>query len=154
MNVMFVCLGNICRSPMAEAVFRDHVSRNHPKMFGTIDSSGTSSYHIGDDPDERTVQTLKEHNISVHHKGQQLKQRHFDEFDYILCMDDSNLSNAMKLKPKGSKAQVLLFGKFDPERQHNGIIKDPYYGGMDGFEINYQQCLRASIGFVESLSSN
>ncbi|KAI9352136.1 phosphotyrosine protein phosphatase I superfamily [Obelidium mucronatum] len=149
-SVLFVCLGNICRSPMAEAVFASTVKQQGlESAFAKIDSAGTAGYHVGDAPDSRSVATCKAHNVPVNHRGQKVKSTDFSTFDYILCMDDSNLSNLRNIQPKGTKAVVKLFGEFDPEGER--IIEDPYYGGNEGFEHNFQQVVRASHGFLKAL---
>ncbi len=96
------------------------------------------------------MKTLKTHGISLSHKAQQLKPAHFTEFDYILCMDTSNLANANRIKPSNSKAIVCLFGDFDPKGEK--IIEDPYYGGDDGFQVNYEQIVRCSMGLLKHLN--
>lgn len=121
--------------------------RNH--SFGTIDSAGTAGYHIGSLPDDRSVAVCKSHGISVSHSAQKLSREHLRTFDWVLVMDDSNLSDAKKLVDCDSTAQIALFGSFDPQGER--IIDDPYYGGSDGFEHNYQQILRCSAGFCRHL---
>ncbi|KAJ1916531.1 Low molecular weight phosphotyrosine protein phosphatase [Mycoemilia scoparia] len=125
-RVLFVCLGNICRSPMAEAVFCAEIKKLQLSGKFEVDSAGTAAYHV----------TLKD----------------FERFDHILCMDMSNLSDLKDMKPKGSKAKVALFGSYDPEGQR--IINDPYYGGKSGFETNYHQIVRSSFGFLKHLGYN
>ncbi|KAI9207793.1 phosphotyrosine protein phosphatase I superfamily [Polychytrium aggregatum] len=148
-SVLFVCLGNICRSPMAEAVFRHTVKQKGLSAEFHIDSAGTAGYHVGDYPDSRTIQVCKAHGVSINHRGQQVSVSDFAKYDYLLCMDDSNLSNLMSIKPASSKAKVQLFGEYDPEGER--IIEDPYYGGVDGFEHNFRQVTRASLGFLQHL---
>ncbi|ORX59415.1 LMWPc-domain-containing protein [Hesseltinella vesiculosa] len=149
-SVLFVCLGNICRSPMAEAVF-SHTVKKHQldQHFEKIDSAGTAGYHTGDAPDSRSAATCRKHGVPVNHRAQKVQAKHYEQFDYLLCMDESNLEDLQHMKPKGSKAKVALFGEFDPQGER--IIEDPYYGGNDGFEHNFQQVSRASEGFLKHL---
>ncbi|KAG9284025.1 hypothetical protein G9A89_022799 [Geosiphon pyriformis] len=136
--------------PMAEAVFAHTVQQKGLKDRFHIDSAGTAGYHVGERPDNRSIQTCKIHNIPVDSYARQVKREDFREFDYILCMDNSNLADLNDLKPKNSKAIVKLFGNYDP--QGDLIIRDPYYGGNDGFEGNFQQVTRCSEGFLRTLN--
>ncbi|RUS22258.1 phosphotyrosine protein phosphatase I superfamily [Endogone sp. FLAS-F59071] len=150
LNILFVCHGNICRSPMAEAVFVHTIkTRGLEECFGTIDSAGTSGYHKGNDPDSRSVETCRSHGIPVEHSARKVREEDFHHFDYILCMDTSNLDTLKERRPQTSKAVVQLFGEFDPQGER--IIEDPYYGGLQGFEHNFQQVSRASEGLLHHL---
>ncbi|CAI4846079.1 CIH_collapsed_G0056560.mRNA.1.CDS.1 [Saccharomyces cerevisiae] len=113
-SVAFICLGNFCRSPMAEAIFKHEVEKaNLENRFNKIDSFGTSNYHVGESPDHRTVSICKQHGVKINHKGKQIKTKHFDEYDYIIGMDESNINNLKKIQPEGSKAKVCLFGDWN-----------------------------------------
>ncbi|KAJ2220261.1 Low molecular weight phosphotyrosine protein phosphatase [Coemansia sp. RSA 485] len=149
-KVLFVCLGNICRSPMAEAVFAHQVNQRLLNDRFHIDSAGTAGYHAGDKPDSRSAATCKAHGVPVNHRARQVQKEDFSQFDHILCMDNSNLRDLKRMQPRGSKAQVSLFGAYD-EQSPGSIIEDPYYGGNEGFEVNYQQVMRCSEGFLKSL---
>ncbi|KAJ2721542.1 Low molecular weight phosphotyrosine protein phosphatase [Coemansia sp. Benny D115] len=149
-KVLFVCLGNICRSPMAEAVFAHMVRQQGLDERFYIDSAGTAGYHVGSSPDRRSVSTCRSHNVPVKHSARQVCEQDFKEFDYILCMDRSNLEDLRDMQPRGSKAHVSLFGAYDEERP-NSIIEDPYYGGQSGFEVNFQQVSRCSKGLLRTL---
>lgn len=151
-SVAFVCLGNICRSPMAEAVFADTVNKAGYSDKFHIDSFGTGAYHIGDSPDSRSVQTCNKHNVPINHAAQQIKPAHFGKFDYILAMDRNNLANLQRIAPKSAKTKVQLFGDY----KGNGywvdkIVEDPYYGGISGFEENFEQFTVFSKHLLDSI---
>ncbi|KAK4703043.1 low molecular weight phosphotyrosine protein phosphatase, partial [Phenoliferia sp. Uapishka_3] len=147
-SVPFVCLGNICRSPLAEAVFQDIVNkRGLTDKITRIDSAGTGGYHVGSDPDERSVATCRKHNVPINSTCRQLERADFNEFDVIVGMDHSNMSNMERVRPKGSKAKVALFGSYGDGK----VIEDPYYGGNNGFEKTYQQCVEYSEGLLADL---
>lgn len=158
-GVLFVCLGNICRSPMAEAVFVHLTQKNEISHLFQVDSAGTCDYHVGCDPDKRSFQCCRNHGVVMKHKARQLCLEDFIRFQYILCMDHSNYADIQELRlqhhyssgPNENRlAQVHLLGEFDPSAS-NKIIADPYYGGVDGFEYNFQQCIRSCLGFLSHL---
>ncbi|XP_013391832.1 low molecular weight phosphotyrosine protein phosphatase-like isoform X3 [Lingula anatina] len=146
-SVLFVCLGNICRSPIAEAVFRDEVMFKGLEDQWVVDSAGTSDWNIGSSPDSRGIDCLHRYGKSSNHIARQLENADFSKFQYILGMDENNIKEIKKKMPKDSTATVKLLGEYDPEKQL--IIVDPYYGGEDGFERVYQQVLRCCKAFLE-----
>ncbi|KAL7753706.1 Low molecular weight phosphotyrosine protein phosphatase [Sorochytrium milnesiophthora] len=133
---------------MCEAVFA-HMVQERGLMDFEIDSAGTAGYHTGEQPDDRSVATCQKHGVSVNHRARQVTAADFSHYDYVLCMDKSNLSDLQRIQPKKSKAVLKMFGEYDP--QGDTIIADPYYGGIDGFEHNFQQAERCSRAFLESL---
>lgn len=150
-NVLFVCLGNICRSPMAEGIFKDYVvKQNLENRFNIIDSCGTAGYHIGSRPDSRTLSVLKANGIVFEHKARQLCENDFYTFDYILVMDLSNLEDVNSRRPKNSHAKVQLFGEYGEEGESK-IVKDPYYGSIKGFETNFKQLSSFSKNFCSRI---
>uniref|UniRef100_A0A3P9HE96 Low molecular weight phosphotyrosine protein phosphatase n=1 Tax=Oryzias latipes TaxID=8090 RepID=A0A3P9HE96_ORYLA len=149
-SVLFVCLGNICRSPIAEAVFRKMAADSGVVDQWLIDSAATSTYEIGNPPDHRGQACMKRHNVPMRHVARQVTKDDFTSFSHILCMDDSNLSdlNRKAKQVKNSTAKIELLGSYDPEKEL--IIKDPYYGGDEDFEKVYEQCLRCCKAFLEA----
>ncbi|XP_008311193.1 low molecular weight phosphotyrosine protein phosphatase isoform X2 [Cynoglossus semilaevis] len=151
-SVLFVCLGNICRSPIAEAVFRKMATDAGVVDTWVIDSGATSDWNTGSSPDARGLACLRKHNIETDHRARQVTKDDFMGFEYILCMDESNLSD-LKRKAnsvKNSKAKVELLGAYDPQKQL--IIRDPYYGSDADFEMVYEQCVRCCKAFLEANS--
>ena len=141
-SVAFCCLGNYCRSPMAEAVF-DHIvtQANLRQHFDLIDSCGTAGYHEGETPDQRTTAVLKKHGIKSTCLGRAVRQDDYYTFDYIFGMDGNNVKHLKEMAPRDGTAQILLFGQFDDKKP----IYDPYYGiGGSGFDSTYEQCVRYS----------
>ena len=133
MKVLFVCLGNICRSPTAEGVFRHYVEQAGLSEHVTIDSAGTSDWHIGKTPDPRTIAAAAQRGYDVSTlRGRQATEQDFAEFDLILAMDNSNLANLEALRPANSRAELdLLLQRYALPRSE---VPDPYYGGEQGFE--------------------
>ncbi|XP_051264868.1 low molecular weight phosphotyrosine protein phosphatase isoform X1 [Dicentrarchus labrax] len=148
-SVLFVCLGNICRSPIAEAVFMKMATDAGVIDKWVIDSGATSDWNIGSLPDARGLACLRIHGIETDHRARQVTREDFMNFEYILCMDENNLSelNRKAKLVKGYKAKIELLGSYDPEKQR--IIKDPYYGSDEDFEKVYDQCVRCCKAFLE-----
>ena len=144
-RVLFVCLGNICRSPLAEGVFRSIVKEHGQELVFEIDSAGTSGWHIGNPPDKRMRTTASQHRVEIgHFKGRQFVASDLTLFDYIFAMDKSNLDDMLSLDGAGEYAhKVRLFREFDPE-PGDFAVPDPYYGGEQGFEEVYQIVERTS----------
>ncbi|XP_061097827.1 low molecular weight phosphotyrosine protein phosphatase isoform X2 [Conger conger] len=151
-SVLFVCLGNICRSPIAEAVFRKMVTDNGDTNNWLIDSGAVSDWNTGSSPDTRALACLRKQSIETDHRARKVTKEDFLSFDYILCMDESNLRDLNKKanSVKNCKAKIELLGKYDPQEQL--IIQDPYYGSEEDFEKVYEQCLRCCKAFLESHS--
>jgi protein-tyrosine phosphatase len=135
LKVLFVCLGNICRSPLAEGVFRHYVRQAGLEAAFMIDSAGTASYHVGDAPDQRTAAVALARGIELSSAARQITAADLDAFDYILAMDRENLANVQKLLRGGQPhAEIRLLRSFDPEANGEHDVPDPYYGGQRGFE--------------------
>lgn len=134
-KILMVCLGNICRSPLAEGILNSKL----PKEKFIVDSAGTGSWHIDHQPDERSIAVAKKHNIDISkQKGRQFKKSDFDKFDYIYAMDNSNYQDIIELADNDTqrnKVQLILNELFPDE---NVDVPDPYYGVANGFEDVYQ----------------
>lgn len=149
-KILVVCLGNICRSPLAEGILLHLV--NEKKLPFTIDSAGTSNYHIDEAPDPRTIANAKKHKVDLTPlRARQFKQSDFDAFDHIYVMDKSNLSNVLRLaRHEDDKNKVDLFlNILHPGK--NLEVPDPYYGGDEGFENVFKMVWAASEKLIEDL---
>jgi len=132
-KVLFVCTGNICRSPTAEAVFRHHVSDAGLAAHIGIDSAGTHGYHIGEPPDPRSVAEGASRGFKMEMlRARKVRASDFQLFDLILAMDAEHLAHLQALQPTGSKATVKLFLDYHP-RTPGADVPDPYYGNKSGF---------------------
>ncbi len=145
-SVLFVCLGNICRSPVAEGVFRQLVDDAGLSEQIQCDSAGTSSYHIGQLPDRRTRDNALEHGLSLSHRARRLTGEDLAQFDYFVAMDEQNLEAIEKLNYRATGLHtsdtIFLLREFDPDVSDQPNVPDPYYEGPDVFEEVYQICHR------------
>ena len=152
-KVLFVCMGNICRSPTAEGVFRHQVVAAGLSDMVVIDSAGTHDYHIGKPPDNRAQQAALKRGYDLSGlRGRQVAPRDFQEFDYIVAMDADNLSNLRKSCPPQQQHKLNLLMEFSynfsqPE------VPDPYYGGAQGFENVLDMVEDAAAGLLQKVLS-
>lgn len=133
-SVLFVCLGNICRSPTADGIFRGLVEQAGLEHRIRVDSAGTGAWHVGNAPDPRTQQAAAQRGYDLSRlRARQAIEDDFHQFDLILAMDQSNYNDLMDLQPSNSRASLQMFLAYAPEL---GVrdVPDPYYGGQDGFE--------------------
>ena len=150
-RVLFVCLGNICRSPTAEGVFRHVVERAGLKDHIEIDSAGTHAYHIGDPPDLRSQEAARRRGIDLSSlRGRKATAEDIERFDYILAMDAENLANLRAICPVGLDEKVRLFLEFAPNRPEREV-PDPYFGGESGFERVLDMIDEAAHGLLAHL---
>jgi protein-tyrosine phosphatase len=153
--VLFVCLGNICRSPLAEGVFRHRVDEAGRADDFLIDSAGTGGWHVGDPPDPRSTAVAASRGVSLAgQRARRVKLEDFDRFDWIVAMDRANLRDLERLRDQagGSDAQLVLLRDFDPE-PGDGEVPDPYYGGPDGFDRVFDLVDRSTRALLEHLES-
>lgn len=134
MKILFVCLGNICRSPTVEGVARHLAAREAPHLQLSFDSAGTAGYHIGDPPDARSMRAAAARGYDISGlRARQLEPDDFLRFDMLLAMDEDNLREMQRLAPPGYKDRAQLFLSHAPALNRRAV-PDPYYGNADGFE--------------------
>ncbi|XP_055624047.1 low molecular weight phosphotyrosine protein phosphatase 1-like [Toxorhynchites rutilus septentrionalis] len=148
-RALFICLGNICRSPIAEAVFLKTIADDGVAEQWEVDSAAIGDWHVGNRPDHRALSTMEKHSLPYDNRARQITKADFDHYDYIFGMDKENMSHLKRMAPSGvSKAKQLLLGDFDTDAPGK-IIRDPYYEqGANGFEQCYVQCVRCCNGFL------
>lgn len=153
-KVLFVCMGNICRSPTAEGVFRHVVEQADLAHLIETDSAGTHAYHVGEPPDKRAQQTAKSRGLDISDlRGRKAVEEDFQQFDYVLAMDTDNYYMLSDLCPLGMESRLSLFLSFADELDVTDV-PDPYYGGAKGFEYVFDLVEAASKGLLEHIKKN
>ncbi len=151
-KVLFVCMGNICRSPTAEGVFNKVVADNGTANRFIVDSAGTHAYHIGEQSDARSRQTAISRGIDLSKiRSRQVSQSDFEHFDHILAMDSENFQILMTDSPDEYQHKIKLFLDYAPKREEKDV-PDPYYGGQNGFSDVFDLVEDASKGFYETIT--
>ncbi len=154
-KVLFVCMGNICRSPLAEGVFKQHIAELNIADKFLVDSAGTASYHIGDCPDCRAINVAKDLGVNLDHSARKFEKEDFTNFDYIMVMDHLNHEAVLELSDNDlDQEKVFLFRTFDNESTDFYNVPDPYYGSEDDFVEVGQIVSRASRGFIKFLQES
>ncbi len=156
-RVLFVCLGNICRSPTAEGVFRALVAERGLDDEIEIDSAGTGGWHVGASPDERSTDAARRRGIVLEGGARQFTAADFEDFDYLLAMDAGNARDMRRLAPDDeARDKVRLFREFDEESVADGEldVPDPYYGGSQGFEDVLDMADRAARGLLAEIKGS
>jgi len=150
---MFVCLGNICRSPLAHAVFEHLVKEGGLDEYFAVDSSGTGAWHVGEKSDSRMRQTAGSHGVRISHRSQQLNRGHLDEYDLLLTMDQNNYRDTLAFcRSEEERGKVRMFRDYDPEGK--GDVPDPWYGGQDGFETVWTIVHRTAESLFQTLEAD
>ena len=153
-SVLFVCLGNICRSPLGEGVLAHRLEQEGLADRVRVDSAGTGAWHQGEAPDPRSAEVAKRNGIELRGRARRVRAEDFHDFDYIFAMDRSNLRDLRYLESESDGGAALaLFREFDPHRDGDLDVPDPYYGGPDGFDLMFEMVDRTCAAFVEHLLS-
>jgi protein-tyrosine phosphatase len=152
-SVLFVCLGNICRSPTAEGVLRAIAVREFPGLKLDIDSAGTADFHVGEPPDRRTVAAARRRGYDLAGlRARRVQREDFSRFNFVLAMDRANLAELERLRPQVADARLALFLEFAAETSELEV-PDPSYGGVEDFERVLDLCEMAARGLLARLSS-
>jgi protein-tyrosine phosphatase len=154
-RILFVCMGNICRSPTAEAVMRGLVGRSGLGQMVEVDSAGTGGWHVGDPPDARSVTAAARRGVRLDGAARQVSRADFEQFDLIVALDASNAGALRRIAPDAVAAgKVRLLREFDPDAGGEDLdVPDPYYGGEDGFDRVLDLVEAACRGLLEHVSA-
>lgn len=155
-KVLFVCLGNICRSPVAEGVFRDLIQKHNLEDQISCDSAGTKGWHTGQSPDQRAMKNALDNGITLTHKGREIKADDLDAFDHIVVMDESNFKDVYELYYRTkhttpSAEKLFLLRDYDPKVKGVKDVPDPYYGSALDFEEVFHIVHRSGAALLNSL---
>ncbi len=151
-SVLFVCLGNICRSPIAETIFRNLLKERNVENDWMVDSAGTGRWNLDELPDPRGQAVMKKHSVSSQHISRLVVKEDFAKFEYILCMDSNNVRDVRRLALEaggaGTQAKIELMSDYCGGE----VIHDPYYGEAKDFDTVFEQCMRACREFLDSVT--
>lgn len=147
-RVLFLCMGNICRSPLAEGVFVHLINARRVAHRYVVDSAGTGGWHAGELPDRRSLDVAKRNGIQLPSRARQVTRADLGRFDWFICMDEDNRENVLALGAPEQRVRLLL--DFDPGAQLREV-PDPYYGGEDGFELVYRLVSSACAALLDHL---
>ncbi len=151
--VLFVCLGNICRSPLAEGVFRSLVRSRGLEARYRIDSAGTGGWHAGEDPDPRSIEVALKNGVTLTGRARQVEPEDLTAFAWVIAMDRQNLLELRTLaRASGGTARLHLLREFDPE-PGDVQVPDPYYGGPEGFDLVYEMVHRACAALLDEIEA-
>jgi protein-tyrosine phosphatase len=151
MRILFVCMGNICRSPTAEGVMRHMLEREQLTDEIEVDSAGTGAWHAGSPPDERATEAARARGIVLEGTARQVTDADFEEFDLILCADGDNVAALRDMAPLGTEDRIQLLRSYDPDGDDDLDVPDPYYGGDRGFEDVLDQVDAACRGLLAEI---
>jgi low molecular weight protein-tyrosine phosphatase len=152
-RVLFVCMGNICRSPTAEGVLRKLVAESTPALAVEVDSAGTHAYHVGEPPDPRAQRAAARRGVEIGRgRARRVLAEDFERFDWLLAMDQTNYELLHEMSPVEQRSRIRLFLEFAPQLGRSDV-PDPYYGGANGFEHVLDLVEEAAAGFLVFLRS-
>lgn len=152
-RVLFVCLGNICRSPMAEGIFAHLVRERGLERAYRIDSAGTGDWHVGQPPDRRAIAAASKRGVPLPSICRQVAPGDFGEFDVIVAMDRNNRRDLEALAPAGLRHKIRLMRDYEPDSDRGADVPDPYYGGPYEFDNVYEMLLRCCGRLLDELES-
>jgi protein-tyrosine phosphatase len=150
-NILFVCMGNICRSPSAEGFFARALQESAYQKQVSIDSAGTHSYHVGQAPDPRAIETAADFGVDISDlRARKVSSEDFDSFDLIIAMDRENFQNLEAIQPPNSTASLKMMMEYHPEGQPTEV-PDPYYGHVNGFVYMCELLQAATSGLLRDV---
>lgn len=150
MSVLFVCLGNICRSPLAEAAMRRAVAERGLDI--SVDSAGTGDWHVGSPPDRRAQAVARRHGIDIGgYRARQVEIADFTRFTHMVALDEENFRDLEAVRPAGATARLSLLFDHVPGREGQGVA-DPYYGGPEGFERTWEEVTLGAMALLDALA--
>lgn len=150
-RVLFICLGNICRSPLAEGIFLHQVNARGVADRFHIDSAGTGAWHVGEPADPRAQEVARKHGVILNSRARQVRVEDFDQFDLLVCMDESNREDILAMGAPGDRVSLLL--DYD-DRTHLSEVPDPYFGAEDGFGAVYRLVNNACDKLIDDIIAN
>lgn len=150
-SILFVCLGNICRSPLAEGIARHMVRERGLLQRITVESAGTGAWHVGEPPDPRSTEVARRNGVELEGRARQLRGEDLFDFDFVVAMDGANLSGLQAIQNRnGGTARVQLLRDWDPD-PGDGEVPDPYYGGDRGFDDVFDLVHRSVAGLLDEV---
>jgi len=151
LRICFVCLGNICRSPTAEGVFQHIINKNGFSSLVEVDSAGTAAYHVGEPANSKSRMIADQNGVTLNSRARKFEYSDLEYFDLVIAMDKENLRDLQRLDRKGQyRSKIFLLRDFDPvpgDRE----VPDPYYGGINGFELVYEIVLRSCESLLDAV---